>query len=108
LLAVIIITLVFSLIPLYKHPHEKENRIFNKTILSEILDYNPAGLSLIARQKILNSGKIDLLYMYDDNLILLELKVIPFYPQIIGQIKDKAQQFFVKSICKDMEKIQKK
>ena len=51
----------------------------DKTILSEILDYNPAGLSLIARQKILDSGKIDILCMYDDALVLVELKVVPFW-----------------------------
>jgi hypothetical protein len=58
----------------------------DKTILSEILGYKPAGLSYIARQKALNSGKLDLLCIYDDNLVLIELKVTPFYPQIIGQI----------------------
>ena len=58
----------------------------DKTILSEILGYNPAGLSFIARQKTLHSGKLDLLCMYDDTLVLIELKVSPFYPQIIGQI----------------------
>jgi hypothetical protein len=58
----------------------------DKTILSEILGYNLAGLSLIARQKTLNSGELDLLCMYDDALVLVELKVVPFYPQIIGQL----------------------
>jgi hypothetical protein len=58
----------------------------DKTILSEILGYNPADLSLIARQKILNSGKLDLVCMYDDVLVLVEIKAIPFYSQIIEQI----------------------
>jgi len=58
----------------------------DKTILSEILGFNPSGLSLIARQKVLNSGKLDLLLMYNDALVLVELKVVPFYPQIIEQI----------------------
>jgi len=58
----------------------------DKAILSEILGYTPSGLSLIARQKSLNSGKLDLLCMYDDSLVLVELKVVPFYPQIIEQI----------------------
>lgn len=60
----------------------------DKTILSEILGYNPSGLSLIARQKVLNSGKLDLLCMYDNALVLVELKVVPFYSQIIQQIND--------------------
>src|SRR3989304_1346552 len=58
----------------------------DKTILSDILGYNPANLSLIARQKILNSGKLDLLCMYEDTLVLIELKVVPFDSQIIEQI----------------------
>jgi len=58
----------------------------DKAILSEILGYNPTNLSLIARQKILNSGKLDLLCMYDDTLVLVELKIAPFYSQIIEQI----------------------
>lgn len=58
----------------------------DKTILSDILGYNPANLSIIARQKILNSGKLDLLCMHEDTLVLIELKVVPFYSQIIEQI----------------------
>jgi hypothetical protein len=58
----------------------------DKTILSEILGFNPANLSVIARQKILNSGKLDLLCMYNDTLVLVELKVVSFYSQIIEQI----------------------
>jgi hypothetical protein len=70
----------------------------DKTILSEILDYNPAGLSLIARQKILNSGKLDLLCMYDDTLVLVEIKAVPFYSQIIEQIN---------SYHKDLQELQR-
>jgi hypothetical protein len=55
-------------------------------ILSELLDYNPSGLSLIARQKVLSSGKLDLLCMYDNALVLVELKVVPFHSQIISQV----------------------
>lgn len=58
----------------------------DKTILSDILGYSSANLSLIARQKILNSGKLDLLYLYEDTLVLVELKVVPFYSQIVEQI----------------------
>ncbi len=42
----------------------------DKTILSELLGYNPTGVSLIARQKVLNSGNLDLLYMYENALVL--------------------------------------
>jgi len=58
----------------------------DKSILAELLKCKESNLSLIARQKSLNSGKLDLLYLYDDSLILIELKVVPFYNQIIEQI----------------------
>lgn len=60
----------------------------DKTILSEILGVNPSGFSLIARQKILPSGKLDLLCMYDNALILVELKITPFYSYMVDQIND--------------------
>lgn len=58
----------------------------DKSILSEILGVNTSDLSIIARQKILPTGKLDLLCMYDDTLLLVELKITPFYSQIINQI----------------------
>jgi hypothetical protein len=58
----------------------------DKSILAEILSANPANLSLIARQKALKSGKLDLLYLYDNELLLIELKVVPFYDDMIRQV----------------------
>lgn len=58
----------------------------DKSILAEILCVSPFDLSLIARQKILPSGKLDLLYLCNDELLLIELKVVDFYSEIINQI----------------------
>ncbi|MGA7195165.1 MAG: hypothetical protein WBW94_16220 [Anaerolineales bacterium] len=58
----------------------------DKAILADLLGCNPVNLSIIARQKILNSGKLDLLCLYESELWLLELKAVPFYNLIIDQI----------------------
>src|SRR5262249_10832551 len=58
----------------------------DKSILAEILALTPANLSLIARQKVVNSGILDLLYLYDDEILLVELKAVKFYDDIISQI----------------------
>ncbi len=58
----------------------------DNTILSEILNVNSSDLNLIARQKVLPSGKLDLLLLYKNELFLIELKVTPFYNKIIDQI----------------------
>jgi hypothetical protein len=55
------------------------------SILAEILSANPAHLSLVARQKVLESGRLDLLYLYQDTLLLIELKVGPFAPEVVQQ-----------------------
>ncbi len=60
----------------------------DKSILAEILSVNPSDLSLVARQKILKSGKLDMLYLYKDELLLIELKAVSFYDAIISQIND--------------------
>lgn len=60
----------------------------DKSILAEVLSLQPSGLSLIARQKKLPSGRLDLLYLYEDELLLIELKVVPFYDGIIPQIQN--------------------
>ena len=60
----------------------------DKSILSEILSLNASDLSLIARQKIVSSGKLDLLYLYKDEILLIELKIVPFYKDIITQINN--------------------
>lgn len=59
----------------------------DKSILAELLSVNPSELSLVSRQKILKSGKLDLLYLFNDELLLIELKVVRFYADIIKQIE---------------------
>lgn len=58
----------------------------DKSILSELISVNPSDLSLVARQKNLKSGKLDLLYLCENELLLIELKVVGFYDDIIQQI----------------------
>jgi len=58
----------------------------DKFILAELLSVNPAELSLIARQKMIPSGKLDLLYLHADELLLIELKVVQFHDEIIRQV----------------------
>jgi hypothetical protein len=58
----------------------------DKSILADILGITPTNLELIARQKIVPSGKLDLLYLYDDEILLIELKVVRFYDGIVTQI----------------------
>ena len=58
----------------------------DKSILSELLAVNPAGLSQIARQKSLKSGKLDLLFLYENELILIELKANEFRREAIEQL----------------------
>lgn len=59
----------------------------DKSIISEILNLNYSDLSLLARQKQVDSGIIDLLYLWKDELILIELKSVPFYYDVINQIE---------------------
>ncbi len=58
----------------------------DKAILAEVLSVEPGDLSLLARQKVLETGKLDLLYVHRDELLLIELKVVPFYHELIHQI----------------------
>lgn len=60
----------------------------DKSILSEVLSLNFSDLSLVARQKIVSSGKLDMLYLHKDEMLLIELKVVPFYKDIITQINN--------------------
>ncbi len=60
----------------------------DKSILAEVLCMNFSDLSLIARQKIVLSGKLDMLYLYKDEILLIELKVVHFYREIITQINN--------------------
>lgn len=58
----------------------------DKALLAETLSLNASDISLVARQKILTSGKLDLLLLHRDELLLVELKVVPLYGEIINQI----------------------
>ncbi len=43
---------------------------------------------LLARQMIIPSGRLDLLYAYQTKLLLVELKVVPFHRRFIRQVLD--------------------
>ena len=58
----------------------------DKSILAEIISVNPTNLSLIARQKALKSGKLDLLYLHENELLLIELMVENFHFDMVRQI----------------------
>jgi hypothetical protein len=60
----------------------------DKSILSEVLSLNFSDLSLIARQKFVSSGKLDMLYLHKDEILLIELKVVPFYKEVVTQINN--------------------
>lgn len=60
--------------------------VLDKRLLANILNVNLEDLVLIARQKVLNSGLLDLLYVYQKQLFLIELKVVTFKDDFIKQI----------------------
>lgn len=61
----------------------------DKSILASVLSVNQSDLSPIARQKKFDNKRIlDLLYLYQNELLLIELKAVPFYYDIISQIND--------------------
>lgn len=61
----------------------------DRSILASVLSVNQGDLSPIARQKKFDSRRIlDLLYLHQNELLLIELKVVPFYSEIIEQIND--------------------
>jgi hypothetical protein len=61
----------------------------DRSILANVLSVNQGDLSPIARQKKFDSRRIlDLLYLHQNELLLIELKAVPFYSDIIGQIND--------------------
>ncbi len=62
--------------------------VLDKSIISEILKVSYSEISLLARQKTVNSGILDLLYLQKDVLLLIELKIVPFYNDAIAQIND--------------------
>lgn len=48
----------------------------DKSILSEVLSLNFSDLSLIARQKIVSSGKLDMLYLHKDEILFVFDKIV--------------------------------
>lgn len=68
----------------------RENQIEDVLVSAPILTRNILNLSeeprLLARQMILPSGRLDLLYAYQTNLLLLELKVVPLRQEFIKQV----------------------
>jgi len=58
----------------------------DRSILAEILSVDPTHLNLIARQRTLKSGKLDLLYLCQDKILLIELKATGFYDGIVDQV----------------------
>ncbi|MBI3355355.1 MAG: hypothetical protein HY038_01020 [Nitrospirae bacterium] len=70
----------------------------DKTILSHLLSLKPANLSLVARQKSLASGELDLLYLHEDQLLLIEMKAVRYEPAVKSQIN---------AYAKDLEELQR-
>jgi predicted transcriptional regulator len=62
--------------------------VLDKRLLANILEVSLDELTLLARQKRLDSGVLDLLYVYQEELLLIELKVVSFYDDIVRQIND--------------------
>ncbi len=61
----------------------------DKSLLANVLSVNSSDLSQIARQKKFdNNEKLDLLYLHKNELLLIELKAVPFYQDIIHQVND--------------------
>lgn len=60
----------------------------DKSLISEILTSNISDISLISRQRNVKSGKLDLLYLCNNKIYLIELKAVPFYIDIIEQINN--------------------
>ncbi len=61
----------------------------DRSILAGVLSVNQGDLSPIARQKKFDNRRIlDLLYLHQNELLLIELKAVPFYSDIIDQIND--------------------
>lgn len=65
----------------------------DKSLLANVLSVNQGDLNFIARQKKFENRRImDMLYLYKNELLLIELKVVPFYLEIINQINDYYQE----------------
>lgn len=70
----------------------RETQIEDVLVSAPLLTRNILSLSeeprLLARQMILPSGRLDLLYAYQTNLLLIELKVVPLHRDFIRQVDD--------------------
>lgn len=70
----------------------RESQIEDVLVSAPVLTRNILNLSeeprLLARQMILPSGRLDLLYIYQTNLLLIELKVVPLQQKFIKQVSD--------------------
>lgn len=70
----------------------RESQIEDVLVSAPVLTRNILNLSeeprLLARQMILPSGRLDLLYAYKTNLLLIELKVVPLQQKFIKQVSD--------------------
>ncbi len=70
----------------------RETQIEDVLVSAPLLTRNILNLSeeprLLARQMILPSGRLDLLYAYQTDLLLLELKVVPLQQKFIQQVSD--------------------
>jgi hypothetical protein len=65
----------------------------DKSLLANVLSVNQSDLNLIARQKKFENRRItDMLYLYRNELLLIELKAVPFYFEVINQINDYYQE----------------
>jgi hypothetical protein len=60
--------------------------VTDKHILAEVLSLDYSDLNLLARQKTTDSGIMDLLYIHRSELLLIELKNVPFYKESVTQI----------------------
>lgn len=58
----------------------------DKFILAELLSIDPSDLSIVARQKTLASGRLDLLCLHNNILLLIELKACAFAEDLVAQI----------------------
>lgn len=67
----------------------------DKSIIADILNIDSVNLKLLARQKSLESGKLDLLYLYKGYLILIELKSVAYSSYVIQQIESYYQDLIL-------------
>jgi len=70
----------------------RESQIEDVLVSAPILTKNILQLDdeprLLARQMIIPSGRLDLLYAYQTKLLLIELKVVPFQQKFVKQVLD--------------------